>query len=125
MKKLSQSLYLQVLIAVACGVAVGHLFPAFGASLQPLGEAFIKAVKMLIAPIVFATIVTGIAKMGDLKKVGRVGLKAIVYFEVLSTVALLIGLLVGKLVMPGAGMNVDVTKLETKDIAKFTTAAEK
>src|SRR3954453_4213246 len=114
MKRLSQSLYLQVLIAVACGATVGYLFPAFGASLQPMGEAFIKAVKMLIAPIVFATVVTGIAKMGDLKKVGRVGIKALVYFEVLSTLALFIGLVVGKVVAPGAGMNVDVATLDTK-----------
>jgi aerobic C4-dicarboxylate transport protein len=122
--KLRQSLYLQVLIAVASGALIGHLYPAFGASLQPLGEAFIKAVKMLIAPIVFATVVTGIAKMGDLQKVGRVGLKALIYFEVLSTLALVLGLIVGKVIAPGEGMNVDVAKLDAGSIASYTSAAK-
>jgi len=122
--KLRSSLYLQVLVAVACGAAVGHLFPAFGASLQPLGEGFIKAVKMLIAPIVFATVVTGIAKMGDLKKVGRVGLKAFLYFELFSTLAMGIGLVVGKVVEPGTGMNVDAKTLDATAISKFTSAPQ-
>lgn len=121
MKRLTRSLYLQVLVAVAIGALVGHLFPAFGASLQPLGEAFIKAVKMLIAPIVFTTVVTGIAKMGDLGKVGRVGLKAFIYFEVLSTLAMAIGLVVGKVVQPGVGMNVDAKTLDASAIAKLTS----
>ena len=107
MKRFLSSLYLQVLVAVALGALLGFLNPSLGAAMKPLGDGFIKLVKMLIAPIVFATVVTGIAKMGDLKRVGRIGLKAIVYFEVLTTFALAIGLLVGKLVQPGAGMNVD------------------
>src|SRR5689334_1941429 len=88
--------------------------------MKPLGDGFIKLVKMLIAPIVFTTVVTGIAKMGNLKKVGRVGLKALVYFEVLSTVALFIGLVVGKIVKPGAGMNVDAATLDTHALASYT-----
>jgi aerobic C4-dicarboxylate transport protein len=122
MKRLSQSLYAQVLIAVAAGAILGHLDPALGAAMRPLGEGFIKLVKMLIAPIVFTTVVTGIAKMGDLKKIGRVGLKAILYFEVLTTLALAIGLAVGKLVRPGAGMNVNPATLDAKAIASYTTA---
>src|ERR671929_321492 len=119
-KRFGRSLYLQVITAVIIGAAIGHLYPAFGASLKPLGEGFIKLVKMLIAPIVFATVVTGIAKMGDLKKVGRVGLKGIVYFEALTTVALAIGLVVGKWLQPGAGMNVDPKTLDAKAIASYT-----
>ena len=107
MRRLSRSLYAQVLLAVLLGALLGHFRPAFGASLKPLGDAFIKLVKMLIAPIVFTTVVTGIAKMGDLKKVGRVGLKGLVYFEILTTLALAIGLVVGNLFKPGAGMNVE------------------
>jgi aerobic C4-dicarboxylate transport protein len=119
-KRFGRSLYLQVITAVVIGAFIGHFFPAFGTTLKPLGEGFIKLVKMLIAPIVFATVVTGIAKMGDLKKVGRVGLKALVYFEVLTTVALLIGLVVGKWIQPGAGMNVNPATLDTKAIASYT-----
>jgi aerobic C4-dicarboxylate transport protein len=119
-KRFGRSLYLQVITAVIIGAVIGHLYPAFGASMKPLGEGFIKLVKMLIAPIVFATVVTGIAKMGDLKKVGRVGLKALIYFEVLTTVALFIGLVVGKIITPGAGMNVDPKTLDMKAIASYT-----
>ena len=124
MKRFTRSLYLQVLVAVLAGDVVGHLFPAFGASLKPLGDAFIKLVKMLIAPIVFATVVTGIAKMGDLRKVGRVGLKGLVYFEVLTTVALAIGLAVARLVQPGSGMNVNPATLDAKAIATYTSGAQ-
>jgi aerobic C4-dicarboxylate transport protein len=119
-KRFARSLYLQVITAVVIGAVVGHFYPAFGASLKPLGEGFIKLVKMLIAPIVFSTVVTGIAKMGDLKKVGRVGLKALIYFEALTTVALVIGLVVGKWIQPGAGMNVNPATLDTKAIASYT-----
>src|SRR6266568_2902972 len=119
-KRFSRSLYLQVITAVIIGAFVGHFYPKFGVELKPLGDGFIKLVKMLIAPIVFSTVVTGIAKMGDLKKVGRVGLKALVYFEVLTTVALAIGLIVGKVLQPGAGMNVNPATLDTKAIASYT-----
>lgn len=123
MKRFSKSLYLQVLVAVACGALLGHFFPAQGAALKPLGDGFIKLVKMLIAPIVFATVVHGIAKMGDLKKVGRVGLKGLVYFEVLTTVALLIGLVVAKVFQPGSDMHVDPATLDAKAVAAYTTGA--
>ena len=120
MKRLAKSLYFQVICAVILGAFVGWAFPATGAKMKPLGDGFIKLIKMLIAPIVFATVVTGIAKMGDLKKVGRVGLKGIGYFEVLTTVALAIGLFVAKWFHPGAGMNVNPATLDTKAIASYT-----
>jgi aerobic C4-dicarboxylate transport protein len=119
-KRFGHSLYLQVITAVIIGALIGHFYPAFGTSMKPLGEGFIKLVKMLIAPIVFATVVTGIAKMGDLKKVGRVGLKGIIYFEALTTLALFIGLVVGKILKPGAGMNVDPKTLDTRALASYT-----
>jgi aerobic C4-dicarboxylate transport protein len=122
MKRLVRSLYVQVLVAVALGALLGMLNPALGAALKPLGDGFIKLVKMLIAPIVFTTVVTGIAKMGDLKRVGRIGLKGIVYFEVLTTFALVLGLIVGKIVRPGAGMNVDPTKLDASAIENYTSS---
>ena len=122
MKRFLHSLYLQVLVAIALGALLGFLNPALGAAMKPLGDGFIKLVKMLIAPIVFATVVTGIAKMGDLKRVGRIGLKGIVYFEVLTTFALAIGLLIGEIVQPGAGMNVDPTTLDASAIANYTSA---
>jgi aerobic C4-dicarboxylate transport protein len=123
MRRWVRSLYLQVLVAVALGALLGFLKPALGTAMQPLGDGFIKLVKMLIAPIVFTTVVTGIAKMGDLKRVGRIGLKGIVYFEVLTTFALAIGLLIGKLAQPGAGMNVDPAKLDTRAIASYTASS--
>ena len=98
-------LYLQVLIAVGLGIVIGYSFPDFGKSLKPLGDGFIKLVKMLIAPVIFCTVVHGIASMRDLKKLGRVGLKALVYFEVMSTLALIIGLIVVNVLKPGAGFN--------------------
>jgi aerobic C4-dicarboxylate transport protein len=121
--RLFRSLYLQVLIAVVIGAVIGHLRPSVGVALRPLGDGFIKLVKMLIAPIIFATVVVGIAKMGDLRKLGRIGLKAIVYFEVVTTCALVIGLLVGKLVRPGAGLHAAVASLDTKSIATYVTAS--
>jgi aerobic C4-dicarboxylate transport protein len=122
MKRSFSSLYLQVLVAVALGALLGFLNPPLGAAMKPLGDGFIKLVKMLIAPIVFATVVTGIAKMGDLKRVGRIGFKGIVYFEVLTTFALALGLLVGKLIQPGAGMNVNPAALDTSAIANYTSS---
>ena len=102
---------------------LGHLRPSVGVALRPLGEGFIKLVKMLIAPIIFATVVVGIAKMGDLRKLGRIGFKAIVYFEVVTTCALVIGLIVGKVVRPGAGLHVAVASLDSKSIASYVTAS--
>lgn len=111
-KAFAKHLYLQVLAAVVLGVAVGWAFPDAGKSLKPLGDAFIKLVKMLIAPIVFCTVVHGVASMGDLRKLGRVGIKALLYFEVVSTLALVIGLVVVNVVRPGEGFNVDPKTLD-------------
>src|SRR3954451_22483450 len=122
MKRLIHSLYLQVLVAVALGALLGVLDPSLGAAMKPLGDGFIKLVKMLIAPIVFTTVVTGIAKMGDLRRVGRIGLKGIVYFEILTTFALAIGLLAGEVLRPGAGMNVDPKALDASAIASYTSS---
>jgi aerobic C4-dicarboxylate transport protein len=103
--RVGRSLYLQVLVAVALGVLIGHLRPTWGVALRPLGDGFIKLIKMLIAPIVFTTVVTGIARMGDLRKLGALGFKTLVYFEVMTTLALVIGLVVGHAIQPGAGMH--------------------
>jgi aerobic C4-dicarboxylate transport protein len=107
------SLFFQLLVAIVAGVLVGWLAPGFGADLKPLADGFIKLIKMLIAPIIFCTVVIGIAHVGDLKSVGRIGVKALIYFEVVTTFALLFGLLVGNLVRPGAGFNIDPQTLAT------------
>ncbi|QQP87843.1 dicarboxylate/amino acid:cation symporter [Skermanella sp. TT6] len=122
-KKIYHHLYFQVLCAIVIGVLVGYFHPEFGASLKWLGDLFIKLIKMLIAPIIFCTVVHGIASMEDMKKVGRVGVKALIYFEVMTTLALIIGLVVVNLWQPGAGMNVDVNSLDTKAIAAYTSKA--
>jgi len=121
--KYFKHLYFQVLLAIGLGVLVGWLDPGLGVKLKPLGDGFIKLVKMLIAPIIFCTIVSGIAGMGDLKKIGRLGGKALLYFEVVTTFALAIGLLVANLLKPGAGINADVTTLDASAIASYTKAA--
>lgn len=123
-KKFYNSLYVQVLVAIAVGIGLGHFYPGLGTAMKPLGDAFIKMIKMLIAPIIFFTVVHGIAGMEDMKKVGRVGLKALIYFEVLTTAALVIGLLVVNLWQPGSGMNVDIATLDTKAIAAYTAKAQ-
>jgi len=120
-----RKLYFQVLVGVACGVALGFLYPAFGAALKPLGDIFIKLIKMMIAPIVFVTVVTGIAKMGNMRDVGRVGLKALLYFEVMSTVALALGMTIGNIVKPGAGLNVDAATLDSAAVSTYITSGEK
>ena len=112
-----------MLCAIVLGVLLGHFYPSIGAQMKPLGDAFIKLIKMLIAPIIFCTVVHGIASMEDMKKVGRVGIKALVYFEVMTTVALIIGLIIVNLWQPGAGMNVDPAALDTKAIATYTAKA--
>lgn len=116
-------LYFQVILATVLGVVVGFFFPHFGAELKPLGDAFIKLIRMLLAPIIFGTVVVGIAKMGNLKEVGRVGLKSLVYFEAVSSLALVLGLVLVNVLRPGVGMNIDVTKLDAKEIASYTAAA--
>ena len=116
---LYKSLYFQVLVAIALGVALGHFYPEAGADMKPLGDGFIKLIKMIIAPIIFCTIVVGIAGMEDMKKVGKTGGLAVLYFEVVSSVALLIGLVIVNVWQPGVGMNVDDSTLDTKGIAKY------
>src|SRR5262245_23687365 len=116
-------LYVQVLIAIAIGILLGHFYPQLGEAMKPLGDGFIKLIKMLIAPIIFCTVVHGIASMEDMKKVGRVGLKALIYFEVTTTLALIVGLLIVNLLQPGVGMNVDTRAIDTKSIQIYTTKA--
>jgi aerobic C4-dicarboxylate transport protein len=119
-----KNLYVQVLIAIALGVLLGYFEPGLGSRMKPLGDAFIALVKMVIGPVIFLTVVVGMAKMGDLRHVGRVGVKALVYFEVLTTVALVIGLLVANIVKPGAGMNIDVASIDASSIADYRSAAD-
>ena len=116
-------LYVQVLCAIALGVLLGVFYPDIGAQMKPLGDAFIKLIKMLIAPIIFCTVVHGIASMEDMKKVGRVGIKALLYFEVMTTVALVIGLIIVNLWKPGVGMNVDPASFDPKAVAAYTAKA--
>ncbi len=116
-------LYVQVLFAIVMGVLLGVFYPELGAKMKPLGDGFIKLIKMIIAPVIFCTVVAGIAGMQDMKKIGRVGGKALLYFEVVSTFALAIGLVVANWFKPGAGFNVDVAHLDTKAIAQYTEKA--
>jgi aerobic C4-dicarboxylate transport protein len=118
-----RSLYFLVLLAILAGGAVGHFFPEFGESLKPLGDGFIKLVKMIIAPVIFLTIATGIAGMRDLGKVGRVAAKAFAYFFFFSTLALIIGLIIANVVQPGRGLNIDPATLNAGAVAQYTTAA--
>jgi aerobic C4-dicarboxylate transport protein len=120
---LYRHLYVQVLAAIIIGVLVGQFFPATGASLKPLGDMFIAAIKMVIGPVIFCTVVHGIAGMQDMKKVGRVGLKALAYFEVTTTLALIIGLFVVNLWRPGVGMNVDAKSLDIRGVQSYVTQA--
>lgn len=117
-------LYFQVLTAIVLGVLVGFIFPDFGERLKPLGDGFIKLIKMVIAPIIFLTVVSGIGGIGDMKKFGRVGIKALIYFEVVTTFALVIGLVVVKIIQPGVGINADPATLDAKSIEQFTKAAQ-
>ncbi|MQA17912.1 C4-dicarboxylate transporter DctA [Rugamonas sp. FT103W] len=117
-------LYVQVLFAIACGILLGIFYPSDAVAMKPLGDGFIKLIKMIIAPVIFCTVVSGIAGMQDVKKIGRVGGKALLYFEVVSTFALVIGLFVANIVRPGAGFNADPATLDTKSIAEFTEKAK-
>ncbi len=119
-----KSLYLQVLVAIVAGVALGYFAPDTGTSLKPLGDTFVALVKMIIGPVIFLTVVVGMAKMGDLRHVGRIGLKALVYFEVLTTLALVIGLAVANLLRPGAGMGIDPASLDPAAVAEYQHKAE-
>jgi len=122
--RIFRHLYTQVLVGIALGVLVGWLWPGFGAALKPLGDAFIKLVKMMIAPIIFTTVVLGIAKIGNLRALGRVGLKALVYFEAVTTLSLVIGLVVVNLVRPGAGVHADPATLDVSGIANYAGQAK-
>jgi aerobic C4-dicarboxylate transport protein len=122
--RVARSLYAQVLIGVGVGVAIGALRPDWGVACKPLGDGFVRLIRMVIAPIIFSTVVVGIARMGDMKKVGRVGLKAIVYFEILTTIALLIGLGVGRIVAPGAGMHADLKTLDSHAVDSYAVAGK-
>jgi aerobic C4-dicarboxylate transport protein len=119
-KPIYKSLYAQVLFAVVVGVLLGHFYPQVGTDMKPLGDGFIKLIKMIIAPIIFCTVVVGIAGMEDMKKVGKTGGLALLYFEVVSTLALIVGLVIVNFVQPGVGMNVDASTLDTKGIAAYT-----
>jgi aerobic C4-dicarboxylate transport protein len=117
-------LYVQVLLAIAIGVTLGYFYPDAGKAMKPLGDGFIALIKMMIAPAIFCTVVHGIASIGDMRKVGRIGVKTLLYFETVSTVALLIGLLVGELLQPGAGFNIDPASLDPKSVASYVTRAK-
>ncbi|MBX9794803.1 MAG: dicarboxylate/amino acid:cation symporter [Burkholderiaceae bacterium] len=119
-KPLYRSLYFQVITAIVVGVLLGHFYPETGAAMKPLGDGFIKLIKMIIAPIIFCTVVVGIAGMEDMKKVGKTGGLALLYFEIVSSIALVVGLVIINLVQPGVGMNIDASTLDTKGIAAYT-----
>ena len=119
-KPIYKSLYAQVLFAVVVGVLLGHFYPQVGTDMKPLGDGFIKLIKMIIAPIIFCTVVVGIAGMEDMKKVGKTGGLALLYFEVVSTLALIVGLVIVNFMQPGVGMNVDPATIDTKSIAAYT-----
>src|SRR6188472_727838 len=119
-KPFYRSLYFQVITAVVIGVLLGHFYPSVGETMKPLGDGFIKLIKMMIAPIIFCTVVVGIAGMEDMKKVGKTGGLALLYFEIVSSIALVVGLVIINLVQPGAGMNIDASTLDTKGIAAYT-----
>jgi aerobic C4-dicarboxylate transport protein len=119
-KPFYQSLYVQVIAAIIIGVLLGHFLPGMGEAMKPLGDGFIKLIKMMIAPIIFCTVVVGIAGMEDMKKVGKTGGLAILYFEIVSTIALIVGLIIVNVVQPGAGMNIDPASLDASAIAQYT-----
>lgn len=124
MKKLFKSLYFQVLTAITLGVLLGHFYPELGAQMKPLGDGFVKLIKMIIAPVIFCTVVTGIAGMESMKAVGRTGAIALLYFEIVSTLALIIGLVIVNVIQPGAGMNVDPAALDAKAVAVYAEQAQ-
>ncbi|MGL0460049.1 cation:dicarboxylase symporter family transporter [Salmonella enterica subsp. enterica] len=121
---LFKSLYFQVLTAIAIGILLGHYYPELGAQMKPLGDAFVKLIKMIIAPVIFCTVVTGIAGMESMKAVGRTGAVALLYFEIVSTIALIIGLIIVNVVQPGAGMNVDPATLDAQAVAVYAAQAK-
>lgn len=123
-RKVLGQLYVQVLIGITLGIALGLFVPDFAQKLQPLADGFIKLIKMLLAPVIFATVVLGIAKMGDIKEVGKIGARALIYFEVVSTIALVLGLIVVNIMKPGVGMNIDVSTLNASSITQYQQTAQ-
>src|SRR5580693_1120490 len=119
-KPLYRSLYFQVIVAIVIGILLGTFYPETGTAMRPFGDAFIKLIKMIIAPVIFCTVVIGIAGMEDMKKVGKTGGLALLYFEIMSTVALILGLVVVNVWHPGTGMHVDLSSLDTKSLAAYT-----
>jgi aerobic C4-dicarboxylate transport protein len=117
-------LYVQVLAAIALGVALGHFYPDLAVQMKPLGDAFIKLIKMIVAPIIFCTVVHGIASMSDLKAVGSTGIKALIYFEVVTTLALIIGLVVANTLRPGEGMNIDPSQIDASTVSSYITTSQ-
>ncbi|MGU5771958.1 dicarboxylate/amino acid:cation symporter [Aeromonas allosaccharophila] len=123
-KKVFSSLYFQVLLAITLGVFLGHVYPELGANMKPLGDGFVKLIKMIIAPVIFCTVVTGIAGMESMKAVGKTGAIVLIYFEVVSTIALIIGLCVVNLLQPGGGMNIDPAALDASAISAYAEQAK-
>jgi aerobic C4-dicarboxylate transport protein len=122
--RLYHSLYFRVISGIVAGIALGSFFPSTGEMMKPLGDGFIKLIRMMIAPVIFLTVVTGIARIGDMRKLGRVGLKALLYFEVVTTIALFVGFVVVKVVQPGAGMNVTAATLDATAVQQYTTSGK-
>jgi len=122
-KRWYRHLYVQVLIAVIIGILLGHFYPSVGTAMKPLGDNFLKLIKLMVAPLIFCTVVHGIASMSDIKAVGRVGVKSLIYFEVVTTLALAIGLIAVNLMKPGTGMHIDPSTLDVSSIAAYTKAA--
>ncbi|MBY7144206.1 cation:dicarboxylase symporter family transporter [Virgibacillus sp. NKC19-3] len=119
-----KGLFFQIIMAIVAGILIGYLWPNFGAALQPLATGFIKLIKMIISPLIFGVIVVGIAKVGDVKSVGRIGLKTIVYFEIITTLALIVGMVAANLISPGSGMAIDVSTLSQDELNSETGGAE-
>jgi len=119
-----RKLYVQVLIAIGLGILLGHFYPSLGVDLKPLSDGFIMLIRAVVPLIIFATVAAGIAKMGDMRRVGIVGLRALIYFEIVSTLALLVGLAVGNLLQPGAGLHIDPASLDEKAVASYVTSAK-
>jgi aerobic C4-dicarboxylate transport protein len=119
-----RTLYFRVIVGIVAGTVVGLLFPRFGEALKPLGDGFIKLIRMLVAPIIFCSVVVGISSIGDLRKLGRIGVKALIYFEAVTTIALLIGIAAAKLVQPGRGMNIDPAVLDLKSVEEYSLAGK-
>src|SRR5271167_3767342 len=111
-----KKLYVQVLIAIGVGILLGHFYPSLGVEMKPIGDGFITLIRAVVPPIIFATVAVGIAKMGDMRKVGMVGLRALIYFEVVSTFALLVGVAVANVLQPGVGMHIDPASFDEKAV---------